>query len=581
MYFTYPEGHEDSGGCKMCSASVEKRVRVGEYRQLCALFLDALSRFEDWLQGVHIAAFSPDPSQTPHREAQLAVSRYEVLLSEMREKLLELESLNRKYWRLSQAPHQDILPSDLRGRMQEINQSWDQVQREAEAMHQSLKIRVQHREQFESDREEMRRRLTDMDLGLSSVEYIYSGNSTEKIQRLQAFQEDVRSNMEQMEGLFERGDILIDDSDAQDAEELEKEMEELGCYCQEIFSRVSRFQKRLVSTKLVFEDDLLAEDMEIMSHSSSDVFLEIESEDGAVPTPPVESTATSLPLYLQGTSVEAVTLDLEWDPLGDIGRTDSNDGQESFHTATSAPWKILHRQRSQSSLNSIPWTTGSEHREREDVESLGDVQCGLQEPGDSHSLEEISEESGNQGEVLALSAHIQPTQVPSCCVQEEAPGPVEDCPSSYSEILDPGQSASDLTPKQAHEMVRHTSGQGKLVTSDSQVNSQLVQSVVAQRRRQGQRAQNLRMNLYPNPNKQEVAILMDNGDSAPLTSQHKASRGALGNLRSWSKRLVYLSVLVLLLGGALIFLPPDRTRCPSHRFAWSLMLTYVNGPPPT
>lgn len=57
--------------------------------------------------------------------------------------------------------------------------------------------------------------------------------------------------MKKVEGLLERGDELIVNSDPQDASDLEVEMTELGSYCQQIYIRLSRLQKRLVSTKLV------------------------------------------------------------------------------------------------------------------------------------------------------------------------------------------------------------------------------------------------------------------------------------------------------------------------------------------
>ncbi|XP_069602668.1 uncharacterized protein [Ranitomeya imitator] len=349
--------------CDVCNASLENKVRMSQDRQVCEHFLDSLSRFEDWLQIVQVATSQENPYMTLHQEAKLALRKYEVIMAEIREKLLDLESLNRQYWRLTQTPQQTLLPRVLRSRMQEVNTLWHSLQGEAETLHGTLKTKVQQREDFEIDQDEMKLCLTEMDLELSNVEYIYGGNSTEKIQQLKAFQEDVWNNMKRVEGLLERGDQLIDNSDPLDAADLEVEMTELGSYCQQIYIRLSRLQKRLVSTKLVFEDDILDGAIEHLSSGSSDVFLDLDIEDGDLFSPVnVPVTSSALPV------------DLEWDPLGDVGRSSSHDGQESFYTATSAPWKLPQRSEgSRSSLSSYSGITHSNMRRQEAKETLEDI----------------------------------------------------------------------------------------------------------------------------------------------------------------------------------------------------------------
>ncbi|MEE6490512.1 hypothetical protein FKM82_015896 [Ascaphus truei] len=520
------------------------RSRMEHHRQLCAEFLDSLSRFEDWLQGAQVTAAFPNSSKTLYSEAKAAVRRYEVLLRDMREKLLDLESLNRQYWRLMQAPHRALLPSVLRSRMHEVNQCWDKLQRETEAMQRRLKLKVRQREEFESDKEEIRLWLTEMDLGLSNLEHFYSGTSTEKILQLQAFQEDVKSNMERMEGLFVCGEHLMEGSEALDSETLEMELTELGCYCQGIFSRLSHFQKRLVSTKLT-------------------------------------------------SSARSVTLDLEWDPLGDVGRSTSNDEDELFYTPGS--WKGLQWEGSQTSDGSITWTAGSRAETRRDTEHLRGILKTLAPSHDTLVDTRGDSDSGLHSSV-GEDVIIEGEGVYSA--------------SHSTGLLDSGQKADYLIPAEGHWQVSRFPGDMELVTPDSQVISGCLKptSVRQQRRRYGLKSQlkltrgrhrhvmevqymAAMLKVYPsllqgltrkpqNLNL-EVSIPIEKGVDKSLNSAQKTLHGSVTSLWGWTKRLASLSILVLLLGGSVLILPLNHPVCSSHHYTWSLMLTYVNGPPPT
>ncbi|XP_075692377.1 uncharacterized protein LOC142659795 [Rhinoderma darwinii] len=544
--------------CEVCKASVENKVRMDQDRQLCEHFLDSLSRFEDWLQIAQITTSQGNPFKTLHQEAKLALRKYEVLLTEMREKLLDLESLNRQYWRLTQTPLQTLLPSVLRSRMQEVNTLWDGLQGEAETLHRTFKSRVQQREEFETDQDDMKLCLTEMNLELSNVEYIYGGNSTEKIQQLKAFQEDVWSNMKKVEGLLERGDQLIDSSDPRDAADLEVEMTELGSYCQQIYIRLSRLQKRLVSTKLVFEDDFLDGAVEHLSSGSSDVFLDLEIEDGEVPIPvPVPFTNAALPV------------DLEWDPLGDVGRSSSHDGQESFYTATSATWKFPQKSEgSQSSLSSYSGITISNLRRQEVKEPLKDVHTNLTPPQDNCHLEWTQEQIRGQEHMehtLALQLETDMGQdIILCCDEPHT----EDRIDNHIAFHGYSNTANTQSPLTSHEDV---------IDSQSQPNCS------GQRRRQRKkkrltRNQDAKGTLKPT--KPDVTILMENGDDLSHLDLQKTSNRPSCSFCLWIRRLAFASLLLLVLVTSLL-IPWGRQTFPSKRFSWSLMLTYVNGPPPT
>ncbi|OCT68086.1 uncharacterized protein LOC108698646 [Xenopus laevis] len=567
----------DSNGCKMCYASVENRTRMDEYKHQCEQFLDDLSRFEDWLKGIQMTLSLPDVSQALHREAKLALRRHEVVLKELREKLLDLESLNIKYWKLAQVPHQIFLPNNLCSRMQEVNQFLDKVQKEAEEVIQALKIRVQQREEFDADREEMRLWLTEMDLGLSSVEYMYNGNSTEKIHRLQEFQEDVRSTMKRMDKLLERGDQLIEESDQLDAEFLENELKELGSYCQDIFIRFSRFQKRLVSTKLVFEDNLLVDDLETMSLGSSEVFCELEREDVETQNPSLKLSGPCLLACKQEAPVGAPNVDLEWDPLGDVGTSESIDGGESFHTANSVPWRVLHRE-SGSSLNSVLWSLGPEANHAGDTEHFGDVMNTINPSWDSQSLKRDVKETDSRREFTDPSAKPNLSSVPFNSLQETFENG-DDANTSCTDLADSRKSTHRL---EAEKEIKITQNSSKSLAADLKVfNCTQVNSCISQRRRQSQMERTQNLMLHAKCDREEVSILMESSDEIYYGCKGKSSHCKAAFLPVWIKRLVYLFLLILFIGTCLLVFPVDQPRCYSHSFAWSLMLSYVNGPPPT
>eukprot|EP00079_Xenopus_tropicalis_P029485 XP_012824900.1 PREDICTED: nesprin-4 [Xenopus tropicalis] len=576
LFSVHPEKPMDSNGCKMCCASVENWTRMDEYRLQCEQFLDDLSRFEDWLKAIQMTVCLPDVSQALHKEAKLALHRHEVVLKELREKLLDLESLNLKYWRLAQVPHQIFLPNNICSRMQEVNQFLYKVQKEAEEVFQALKLRVQQKEEFDADREEMKLWLTEMDLGLSSVEYMYNGNSTEKFHRLQEFQEDVQSNMKRMDKLLERGDQLIEESDPLDAEVLENELKELGSYCQGIFIRFSRFQKRLVSTKLVFEDNLLVDDLETMSLGSSEVFWELEREDMETQNPSQILFGPSV----QEAPVGAPNADLEWDPLGDVGTSESIDGGESYHTANSVPWKVLHRD-SQSSLNSVLWSPGSETYHAGDTEHYGGVMSTTMPSWDSHSLKRVLKETNSQRELTGPSAKPNLSSVSFNSLQETFEKG-EDANTSCSDFVDVGNSTRGLSTEVAKEnKITHNSSHESLAADLKVFNNTLMNNCISQRRRQSHMERTQNLTLHAKCDREEVSILMESSDEIYYGCKGKSSHCTPASLWVWIKRLVYLFLLLLFIGTCLLFFPVDQPRCYSHSFAWSLMLTYVNGPPPT
>ncbi|XP_068106621.1 nesprin-2-like isoform X2 [Hyperolius riggenbachi] len=537
-------------------------------RQLCAQFLDSLSRFEDWLQITQIATSLPNPSHTLHREATLAMRRYEGLLKEMRQKLLDLESLNRQYWRIAQMPH-TLLPTALRSRMQEANHLWDSLQNEAENLHLAYKTKIQQREEFDTDQDDVRLCLTEMDLELSSVEYIYSGNSSEKIQQLKALQEDVRNNTKRVEDFLDRGDQLMYDCDPQDAEVLEEELTELGSYCHEIITRLSRLQKRLVSTKLVFEDDVLDSGFEHVSSGSSDVFLDLDFEEDDAPCPPVVPCAKAM-----------LPIDLEWDPTGDVGSSGSHDGRDSSYLLTDASRnKIRGIRRSESGLSSDSGVTNSKNRSQEDLLRVEEDFLDYGIPGDNVITEGTrapeNEAQLHTGDTLSLWS-VQP-RVEAGVFNLSSP-----CEASPVNPLTSARRRPDPLQVQVYGWTMPP--QGPSVASNSDGAGEIRQcNNAGQRRRQGKKKrmpQALPAKKKPLPARRDVSILMDSGDDVTYLKSEKSPCGQQASLR-FRRCLAPLTVILLLLCGLFFVLPVGRPSCSWQRFSWHLMLTYVNGPPPT
>ncbi|CAM2110340.1 nesprin-4 isoform X1 [Caretta caretta] len=329
---------EAVAGCSLRTASVEKRIRAEQARRLHERVLDSLSRFQDWLRGAELWAASPASSQVPFAVAKEELKKFEVLERQIQEKLHHLESLNRQYRQLVQA-NSISLQGRLKAAVQESNRRWDNLQKRAAAILKRLKYFVGQREEFEWERETVQVWLTELDLRLTDVEHFSGGSSLEKMMELQEFQEAVQSNAERLDWLLVSGERLIQRSEPQDAEILEEELQELSCYCQEVFWRVSRFRRRLVSMRLVFEDEWLSDretDMESDCFTDASLKPEVEGEArGPHPAAWIYQSTPHKALCCRrchpfGAAWRG-SLDLEWDPSVDVGGSTSHDEEGSSY----------------------------------------------------------------------------------------------------------------------------------------------------------------------------------------------------------------------------------------------------------
>ncbi|XP_072547996.1 uncharacterized protein [Salminus brasiliensis] len=181
---------------------------------------------------------------------------------------------------------------------------------------------VLQREDFERQREEMAVWLADMDLRLTEVEHFSERNTCAKMRQLQGFQQAVAECAGRLNALLEQGEKLIQRSEPADAQAIEGQLQELLLYCARVFQGLGRLHTRLLSMRLVFEEDWpLCPD----SGCPSETMLEEEATGD--PTPPA----------LNGPALHChEQLVLEWDPSVDIGGSISHDDTDSSYFSANA-----------------------------------------------------------------------------------------------------------------------------------------------------------------------------------------------------------------------------------------------------
>ncbi|XP_042296466.1 nesprin-2-like isoform X3 [Sceloporus undulatus] len=333
----------------LCTVSMEKRIREQETWRLQKTLQDVLFRFQDWLWNAETMAISPNSLQVSYASSKKELQKFEALQRQVSDKLLPLEALNRQYHQLVRRG--SICPQ-LKSRVQEVNQRWDALKAQAAAVYKRLKYFVSQWEEFESERETLQLWLMELDLRLTDVEHFSGGTSLEKMIQLQAFQEDVQANAERVDHLLVHGERLIQKSHPEDAEILEEELRDLSCFCQEVFRRVFRFRRRLVSMRLVFEDEWVSDrDSDLESDCFSVDSLQLDNGEAGQPHSPLDPLSQSTPKkvllqhHKRAAPNIARTMDLEWDPSVDVGGSTSHDEEDSSYysaiTGKAFSWEEL------------------------------------------------------------------------------------------------------------------------------------------------------------------------------------------------------------------------------------------------
>ncbi|KAK9394271.1 nesprin-4 [Crotalus adamanteus] len=407
-----------NAACSLSTATVEKRIREQAAWTLQETLQDSLFRFQDWLWAAERVASSPRSSLVSHNDSRKELQRFRALQKDVSEKVWPLASLNRQYHQLVWMG--GISPR-LRSSVQEVNRRWEKLQTRAAAVSRRLQHFVNQWEEFGQKKGDIQVRLMELDLRLTDVEHFSAGTWLEKMQQLQAFQQDVQTNTEHVDHLVVHAEYLIQKSQPEDAETLEEDLKELIVFHQVVLSRVLQFRQRLVSMRLVFEDEW---ESDRESDSESDCFTE-----GSLPfrTGHPESAALipqGLLLHSTPQSVrccrapapigDSSAADLEWDPSVDVGGSTSQDEDSSYCSAVVGQEEPLRRR-----SRSLRWSCWSCSRAEEFA-----AQSGFPEEGEPCSCpggDPVETDVWGRSAPLEPGAGRQP-RTGVCCPLIEAMG---------------------------------------------------------------------------------------------------------------------------------------------------------------
>ncbi|XP_026225583.1 SPEC and KASH domain-containing protein isoform X2 [Anabas testudineus] len=237
----------------------------------------------------------------------------------------------------------------------ECGRRWDEVNGKLESIIRRLTVFVSEWEEFEAEGEELALWLADLDVRLTEVDYL-NGSTCEKLRRLQSFQQCVCENSSRVNALLQRGEALIQDSEPTDAQHVETRLLELLRRCSHIYNNIARTHTRLLSMRLVFEDDWIlsqATDSGCPSETlleeeggldKSNLDLPANSEDPGDCSQSVNPSHPPSAIHPSPPAPSSPTHDhqgLEWDPSVDIGRSVScDDASSSYFSASTG---VCHR----------------------------------------------------------------------------------------------------------------------------------------------------------------------------------------------------------------------------------------------
>ncbi|XP_051511030.1 LOW QUALITY PROTEIN: nesprin-2-like [Myxocyprinus asiaticus] len=344
---------------KICSVSLERRLRIEETWRLWCNFQEDYSSFEDWLNVAERTTAEPNSSDVLYIEAKEELKKYEVFQRQVHESLTQLEIINKQYRRLARENRTDSA-SRLRAMVHQGNQRWDALQKRVAAILRRLRHFTCQREEFEGTRESLLVWLTEIDLQLTNVEHFTESDLQDKMKQLKSFKKEITLNTNKIDALIVFGEGLIQRSSPLDAVVIEDELEELHTYCQEVFGRVARFHQRLTCLRPVlqeqpelFDDERYRETLGSPTSTQPSMCLL---------SPPQEHSGRETPV-----SVDSIPL--EWDHTGDVGGSSSHgeDEDAAFFSALSGQnWhfqnmserKSLHLETSSPAHTSTPYKQG-------------------------------------------------------------------------------------------------------------------------------------------------------------------------------------------------------------------------------
>lgn len=304
-------------------------------------FMKEHTHLDAWLRLAEQAISSSKPAHFTFTNAKQELKMFERLRQEAGPRLVQLDGLTQRNRTLTQL-FEGAMRARLLAAARDCSRRWDDVNGRLEAVVRDLQGFVSEWEEFEARREELALWLADMDVSLSAVDQL-RGSTCEKLQQLQSFQQRVCVNSAQVNGLLQRGEALIQRSHPADAQHVESHLLELLRHCNHVYNDIARTHTRLLSMRLVFEDDwILSQATD--SGCPSESLLE---DEGALQKPHLDlpapaaapkglrRCASSSPLRHPPSPPTQEQQGLEWDPSVDVGRSVSREDADSSYFSAS------------------------------------------------------------------------------------------------------------------------------------------------------------------------------------------------------------------------------------------------------
>ncbi|XP_047191456.1 nesprin-2 isoform X2 [Scophthalmus maximus] len=317
-------------------------------------FMKEHAHLDAWLRLAEQAVSNPNPAHVTYTAAKEELSTFERLRCEAGSRLVQLDSLTCRNRTLTW-----LFLGAMRARLlaaaRECGRRWDDVSVRLEYVTERLKLFVSEWEEFEAEREELALWLADLDVRLTEVDHL-NGNTCEKLRRLQSFQQCVCENSCRVNALLQRGEALVQRSEATDAQRVERRLLELLRHCSHVYNNIARTHTRLLSMRLVFEDDWILSPATDSGCPSESLLEDEGALDKPHPDLPVVSDhlqdfsqsahpTLAFPSRLpspvhhrpppppprSSSSPTHEHLGLEWDPSVDIGRSVSHDDGDSSY----------------------------------------------------------------------------------------------------------------------------------------------------------------------------------------------------------------------------------------------------------
>ncbi|XP_028275055.1 uncharacterized protein LOC114444583 isoform X2 [Parambassis ranga] len=560
-------------------------------------FMKEHAHLDAWLRLAEQAIASLNSIHVTYAAAKDDLRRFERLRREAASQLVLLDNLTRRNRTLTRMFH-SAMRARLLSSARECGRRWDDVSGGLDAITARLQLFVSEWEEFEAQREELTLWLADLDVRLTDVDHL-TGNSCEKLRQLQAFQQCVCLNSGRMNTLLQRGEALIQRSEPADAQRIESGLLELLRRCSHVYNNIARTHTRLLSMRLVFEDDWVLSQPTDSGCPSESVLEEEGALDkcdldvpagGAAPVTfniSIDHRRSSTPTLSPGfrpaasphhpppppspSSPTHEHLGLEWDPSVDIGRSVSCDDADSSYFSAGTG---LKRRSFLSSFDSRSDVTNDILTQ--DTDLGADEWCEQLHPGF------FSPAAAPQEEAL-LSVNRWSASTPD---RQDGARPVG---------FDGGRVKAWLGVLSSTPQDAMTSMAGGVETGDTEVkygghvhNNQLrPHPNNGLRRHDNTQLQQQRQAFPPPAPSPSHDLKAEEDEEEERPSSEEAERlpsepSRPSSSSSWALFYLLLAAALALLAGLLwLFLEPPCRRSNRMPGGFYLALTYVNGPPPT